>query len=235
MEEILKKKGFRKEPKKFQFILELLSEDKMFENFNRITRKGIKKAQKSNLTIKEIDREEELEKFYQLYLKNMKSFGTPQHAYNYFRNFMMMGKDFFKGLNCYREEKLIGSLIVFYNKTYMYAAYNFSDYKSLVYQPNDLLYWEMIRWASNHNISYFDFGQCEPDAEDGSHASGIYKFKSKWGGKLYKKSYFYYSFENEEKKSNKKSEYKKMIRVWRRLPLWIIKFIGPKIASQLAL
>lgn len=236
IEEILTNEGFKKDLKRHQFILKLEDEKTLWDNFSRITRKGIKKAKKSKLIMKGIRDEKELKAFYELYLKNMKNFGTPQHSYDFFLNIFNIMKDNFMGLNCYKEGKLIGSLIVFHSKNYMYAAYNFSEHDYLIYQPNDLLYWEMIIWAIKNNIKYFDFGQCEVNAEEGSRAAGIYKFKSKWKGMLYERPYFYYSFGDEKRKnSEEKEKYKKMIKIWRTLPIILIKKIGPKLASELAL
>ena len=236
IERVITAIGFKKEMKRQQFILKLETEEKLWNNFIRITRKGIKKAQKSGLTLNEIKDENELKKFYELYLKSMRDFGTPQHSYDFFANFFNMMKKNIRGLNCYKDGKLIGSLIVLCSKNYMYAAYNFSEHSSLIYQPNDLLYWEMIRWAIKNEIKYFDFGQCETDAKEGSHAAGIYKFKSKWMGTLYERPYFFLSF-NEEKEGNsqEKEKFKEMIKIWQNLPIILIKKIGPQIASGLAL
>ncbi len=183
-EKVLFEEGFSKESNRSQFILELKDEEELWNSFNRITRKGIRKAHKSDLVIKEIDNERELKNFYKMYLESMRDFGTPQHSYKYFENLSTIAKENFKGLNCYKDDVLISSLIVLHSKSYMYAAYNFSKSEYLKYQPNDLLYWEMIKWAVDNNIQYFDFGQCEPKAKEGTHAYGIYKFKSKRNGNL---------------------------------------------------
>lgn len=236
IEEILTNEGFEKVLKRYQFILKLEDEKTLWDNFSRVTRKGIKKAKKSELIMKKIRDEEELKAFYELYLKNMRNFGTPQHSYNFFLNLFNIMKDNFMGLNCYREGRLIGSLVGFYSKNYMHAAYNFSERDYLIYRPNDLLYWKMITWARKKGIKYFDFGQCEVNAKEGSHAAGIYNFKSKWNGVLYERPYFYYSFGDEKRKnSEKKEKYKKMVGIWKNLPVTLIKKIGPKLASELAL
>ena len=226
--------GFKKEFKKNQFILQLRGEEELWNDFNRITRKGIKKAKKSNLQLKEINNEEELKSFYKLYFNNMKNFGTPQHSYNFFNNLRGMKKEF-KGLNCYKEDKLIGSLIILCTKHYSYAAYNVSDRKFLIYQPNDLIHWEMIRWCMKKGIKYFDFGQCDASSKEGTHAYGIYKFKKKWGGKLYNRCYFYYEFDKKDKIESIKKERDLLTNIWGKLPSSLIKIIGPKIASQLGI
>jgi len=237
MEKTFIKLGFKKEFKKNQLILKLKSEDDLWNDFNRITKKGIKKAEKSSLKLKDLDNEEELKAFYNLYMRNMRNFGTPQHSYGFFKNLSNLFKEGFKGINCYKEEKLIASLLVLYGKDYMYAAYNVSEPKFLIYQPNDLIHWEMIRWGIKKGIKYFDIGQCDSNAEQGTHAAGIYRFKSKWGARIYDKYYFHYKIREDLKTERPKgrSEYEKVIKIWKKLPLPIIKKIGPRIASQLAL
>jgi len=235
IEDFLIKEKFEKVSEKNQCILKLEKEEILWDNFNRITRKGIKKANKSDLILKEINNEREFRLFYKLYFKNMKNFGTPQHSYLFFSNMYKYLKENFKGLNCYKEGKLIASLIAFYSKDYMYAAYNFSESAYLKYQPNDLLYWEMIKLAIKKNIKYFDFGQCEANAKEGTRAAGIYRFKSKWTGDLYEKNYFYYRKQKKDSKDLGKDKKESLVKIWKSLPSPLIKLIGPKIASQLAL
>ncbi len=235
IEKLLFEQGFKKESgNKHQFILRLTNEENLWNTFDRITRKGIKKAKKSELELKDITNEKELKRFYKLYLKNMKKFGSPQHSYSFFLNLLKYLKDNFKGINCYKKEKLIASLISFYTKDYMCAAYNSSEHEYLKYQPNDLLHWEMIRWAIQKGIKYFDFEECEIDAKKGTHAAGLYRFKAKWKGELYERPYFYYYFKKRKRDYiKKKNNLKKYRSVWSKLPFPIIKLIGPKICSEL--
>lgn len=233
---IFLEEGFAEEDSKNQIVLELKNKEELWEDFDRMTKKGIKKAEKSGLTLKEIGEENELKKFYKIYLKNMKDFGSPQHSYKYFANLFNYMKEEFKGLNCYKGEELIGSLIVLCYNDLIYAAYNSSERKFLKYQPNDLLHWELIKWGAEKGIKYFDFGQCDKDAEKGNHAEGIFRFKSKWKGKIYDKKSFYYNLSKDKNsKENKKNNLKKFRAVWKKLPLPILKIIGPKINSQLGI
>ena len=226
--------NFHERKEKNQIFLELKGESELWEGFNRITRKGIKKAEKSELEIKEINNEEELKKFYNLYLKNMKTFESPQHSYTYFLNLFNKLRKNFKGLNCYKDKELIGSLIVLFSKNYVHASYNPSNGKYLRHQPNDLLHWEIIKWASKNKIIYFDMGQCESNAKEGTRAEGIFRFKKKWLGKVYDKVYFYYYLnENNKEKVREEDKLKKFRKLWSKIPLSVLKVIGPKIISQL--
>jgi len=51
-------------------------------------------------------------------------------------------------------------------------ASSYREYFSLC--PNNLLYWEMIRWGCEQGYRRFDFGRSSPQ-------SGTYHFKKQWG------------------------------------------------------
>jgi len=229
---ILSSLNFVEKNNKNQIFLKIEGADAMRGNLSRITKKGIKKAEKSNLRIEEITNEEELKRFYSLYENNMKSFGSPQHSYQYFLNLFSVMKNNFRGLNCYKESKLISSLIVFFSKNYIHAAFNPSDGDYLVYQPNDLLHWETIKWAEKKGVKYFDIGQCDIDAQNDTRAGGILRFKKKWNGVIYeKKSFLYYI--NNNKKTGGNSKLKRFSFLWKKLPIFFTRVVGPKINSQL--
>ena len=163
----------------------------------------------------------------------MKKFGSPQHSFNFFGNMLkLMGKNFV-GFNCYKDKKMVGSLIMLnYNKS-GYIAFNVSKTEYRNFRPNDLLYWVAIKWAINNNLKSIDMGQVDKNSSD-SRAIGLYKFKKKWLGDLYDRIYFYYSFSKfKEKNEGKKDKLKRLRNVWRKLPLFITKRLGPKVTSQL--
>ena len=138
------------------------------------------------------------------------------------------------GLNCYLNGKLIASIILFYEKKYGYIAFNISNKKYKECRPNDLLYWNIIKTAIKKNIKYIDMGQVEKDAEKGTRAYGLYNFKKKWLGTLYERIYLTYFFKKGDGRGNKE-KLKKFRKIWKKLPLFLTKIIGPKITSQLGL
>ena len=234
-EKILSKLGFKKNVEKHQFIIHLTSEEDIWKRFHKHTRNDIRKAEKSGLNVVGIKDEDEMKKFYNLYLDEMKKFGTPQHSYKFFKNLLYFLKEDFFGLNCYFKDRLIGSIIILRNKNYSNIAFNVSDEKYRgEFRPNDFLYWESIKWAVKNNVKFVDMGQVEKDAEEGSHAQGLYKFKSKWLGELYERIYFTFSFKD-EKSSQKKDSLKKYRKIWKKLPLSLVKIIGPKICRELGI
>lgn len=230
LEKVALNLGFCKNIVKGHLVSELTSEEDFWKRFHKHTRNDIRKAGKSELKIKKIESLDGLKLFYKLYFKQMKKFGTPQHSFKFFRNcFEMMGKDFF-GLNCYKDRRLIGSIILFINNSYAYVPFNISDDKFRTFRTNDLLYWESLKWCMKNNIKSFDIGQIDLNPERGTREEALLKFKKKWLGKEYRRIYFTKGFVYHESSN---SSLKKLRPVWSKLPNSIIKIIGPRICSQL--
>ena len=224
------REGFGAIGEKEQLIVNLTSEEDMWKRFHKHTRNDIRKAMKSELQVIPIDNDSELKKFYSLYIWEMKNFGTPQHSFKFFNNSFKSEKVI--GFNCYKKREMIGSIVVFFNKRFGYVGFNISNVKYRNLRPNDLLYWETIRWAINNKLDKLDLGQVKKDALRGSRSQGLFKFKQKWLGEIYERVYFTFPKRENSKKKNK---LKRLRRVWRKIPLPIIKIIGPKICSELGI
>ncbi|MFH1308568.1 MAG: GNAT family N-acetyltransferase [Patescibacteria group bacterium] len=224
--------GFQQQKTKQQFILKLTSEEDMWKRFHKHTRNDIRLAMKSDLDMKKIDNVKEMKSFFKLYVKEMRNFGTPQHSFKFFKNMFEIMKPL--GLNCYKDGKIIGGLIMLKYKKEAYIMFNISKSKFRKYRPNDLLYWSAIRWAIDHKLKIIDLGQIDKEVEKGTHAHGLYKFKSKWLAELYDRVYFYYSKDQKTSGGNKEM-YKGLRGLWRKIPLFGTKIIGPKIAAELGL
>ncbi len=227
---LLTGQGFNENEVKGHIVSDLKSIDYMWENFHKHTRNDIRMAEKSGLEIKTIDSMKELKNFYKLYLNEMRNFGTPQHSFKFFKNCFRILNDSFRGLNCYKEGEIIGSIILFLDEDYAYVAYNISKGKFRKYRPNDMLYWSAIKWCISHKITSLDMGQIDFNPLKGSRELNLLKFKKKWLGREYKRIYFTKGFSIQENKSN---NLKKFRVIWRFLPKPIVKIFGPKICSRI--
>jgi len=222
--------GFSKDTSRSQMITSLENESVMWKKFHKHTRNDIRKAEKSDLQLRIIKDSLELKAFYRLYFQNMKKFGTPQHSYEFFHNLLnMLGNNFY-GLNCYKKNTLIGSIILLFNKNFGYVAFNVSNPEFRKFRPNDLLYWESIKYLRNRKVKSLDLGQVEMTKEH-SRARNLYKFKKKWLAKDYERAYFYFPRENSN--LDRKDTLKKFRTLWSFFPKSILRFLGPKISSEL--
>ena len=92
---------------------------------------------------------------------------------------------------------------------------------------NMLMYWEVLRFAIKQKYQYFDFGRSSKN-------SGTFRFKQQWGAKP-KPLFWHYWLANDAgmpalNPSNPK--YTLMINVWRRLPVFLTKWLGPRIVKN---
>lgn len=225
-------KKLAKHSVKGHIITELTNEEDLWKRFAKHTRNDIRKAEKSGLSLKRIESENELKKFYKLYLKEIKRFGTPQHSYKFFNNcFKIMQKDFL-GFNCYKNSILIGSIIVFISNDYAYVSFNVSNPKYRNFRPNDTLYWETIKECMKKQIKYLDLGQIDLNVADEGRAKNLLKFKRKWLGKVHKKYLIGLNIENSQ---SKKDSLKKFRTIWSKLPIFVVRFVGPRVVSRIGL
>ncbi len=230
---ILKKSQFVDNPEKHQLIVDLTSKEDMWKRFHKHTRNDYRMSKKSGLVLSKIDSLKKLNQFYKLYICQMKTFGSPPHSKKYFINLFELGKDsIFSGFNCYKDNAIAGSIIILYYGKNGYVAFNVSNPDFRDCRPNDFLYWNVIKECIKNKLTRLDLGQVELDLKFGTRARGLYKFKIKWLGKTYERNYFRYNPQGVIEISGK-SKLKKLRGIWKLLPLWAIKLVGPKICSEL--
>lgn len=230
IKKILSEMGFDEFSEKAHIVTKLTPEEDMWKRFHKHTRNDIRKAEKPSLKIKKIESVKELKKFYLLYLRQMKGFGTPQHSFKFFENYFNIMKRNFFGLNCYKGGKLIASIILFLGNREAYVSFNVSNPQYRSYRPNDLLYLAVIKECIKKKIKYFDIGQIDLNTKKGTREDSLLKFKLKWLGESHKKVHFTLNFKHD---SNKKDSLKKFRKIWKKLPLFVVKLVGPKIVREL--
>jgi lipid II:glycine glycyltransferase (peptidoglycan interpeptide bridge formation enzyme) len=100
------------------------------------------------------------------------------------------------------------------------------DYKALC--PNQMLYWEAIRFAMARGFKEFDFGRSTPN-------EGTFNFKKQWGAAPVQLNWQYLLGASrlvpELNPSNPR--YRLAIGAWKRLPVWATKAIGPSIVRNI--
>jgi len=76
----------------------------------------------------------------------------------------------------YKGKFIAGTITLFYKDTaYFWDAGWHRDYGSLA--PNDLLHWQVIKWANQNRYKYYDLLRLEADR-----LPGIARWKMKFGG-----------------------------------------------------
>lgn len=190
-------------------------------------RNQVRKAQKSGLEAV-LGRLELLDGFYEVFCRNMRDLGTPVYGRKFFRNVL----EAFPEQSCLLAVELSGKtvaagLLVWFRDTLEVPwASSIGDYREKC--PNNLLYWEAIRFAIGKELSRFDFGRSTP-------GEGTFRFKKQWGAKPVQLYWQYLLEQNarlpELNPDNPK--YRLAIRIWQKLPVAVTKVLGPGIVRNI--
>ncbi|MBL8821531.1 MAG: FemAB family PEP-CTERM system-associated protein [Planctomycetia bacterium] len=195
----------------------------LWKAFNPKVRNQIRKAEKNELTVR-WGALEELPAFYQVFSTNMRDLGTPVFSRKMFSRILSTFPDaaelctVYKGMNPVAS----GLLLHGHGVTEVPSASSLREYNSTC--ANMLMYWNMLKRAVERKQRVFDFGRSSPD-------SPTYQFKKQWGAQAEAAAWQYYlrgGSTSDLRPDNPR--FRLLINTWKKLPLWLTRWIGPPIA-----
>ena len=220
--------GLSSKEHKVTMILDLAgNEETQWSGFNAKLRNQIRKAQKSGLRFA-VGQYELLDGFYDVFARNMRDLGTPVYAKNFFQRILTSFPNCTRILAVYYEKRMIAAGIALWFKDVLQIpwASSIADYKALC--PNNMLYWEAIKFAINSEFKKFDFGRSTPN-------EGTFNFKKQWGA-LPVQLYWQYLLRDGRTiphLSPSNPKYRAAIRVWQNLPVPVTNLLGPLIVQNI--
>lgn len=189
-------------------------------------RNQVRKAIKSGLTIDFGNNY--IDDLYRVLAINHRDFGTPLHNKGFFKKVLEEFSERAGIIVAKYHGKVIAGML------YIHCRGVFSDpwassmrqYNKLC--PNNLLYWEAIKYACKNGFEYFDFGRSTINC-------GTYNFKKQWGAEPVQLNYQYFlNKANEIPVHNAHdNKYQLAINIWKRLPMVIANTIGPRVVRHL--
>jgi FemAB-related protein (PEP-CTERM system-associated) len=190
-------------------------------------RNQVRKAEKSGL-IAETGHIELLDGFYEVFCRNMRDLGTPVYGKKFFRNILETFPDTTRIISVMFEGKTVASGLLTWFKDRMEVpwASSIRDYREMC--PNNLLYWEAIRFSIGNGSKTFDFGRSTP-------GEGTFRFKKQWGAKPVQ-HYWQYLLEQGEnipELNPDNPKYRMAIKIWQQMPVALTKVIGPRIVRSI--
>jgi lipid II:glycine glycyltransferase (peptidoglycan interpeptide bridge formation enzyme) len=163
----------------------------------------------------------------------MRALGSPVHSKQWFTSLLENYQESMIISVVYKEYLPIGAGIVLLSgdKAAIPWASTKAEYNRL--SPNMMLYWSLLKHLSDNNINHFDFGRS-------SYGEGTYKFKQQWGAKpkaLIWQTLVMPSGELEtDASATSNSKLRTLVEnTWRKLPLNLTVFLGPKIRKHISL
>jgi FemAB-related protein (PEP-CTERM system-associated) len=213
---------------KVTFSLPLSDPERMWSGLDAKVRNQVRKAMKSGLQTT-WGGLEALDAFYDVFATNMRDLGSPVHARRFFAAILSEFRTSARLILVKDGDATIagGVCIAFRDTVIVPWAAARRDYRPKC--PNNLLYWEAIRWSCQEGFGYFDFGRSSP-------GSGTYAFKKQWGA--VESPLAWQCFQRKGGRGDLvdsgPGKYDWLIKAWGRLPVAVTRLIGPPLRKHLS-
>ncbi|GIW94947.1 MAG: hypothetical protein KatS3mg110_2988 [Pirellulaceae bacterium] len=198
------------------------SPDTLWKSLDPKVRNQVRKGERSGLSV-HWGSNELLDEFYQVFSINMRDLGTPVFSKRLFQAILLHFEQDAELCVVRLDKKPVAAGLLVHGPgfTEVPSASSLRRYNST--NANMLMYWHLLERAIARRSSYFDFGRSSPD-------SGTYRFKKQWGALPCPAVWQYYLREgsiNDMRPDN--ARFSLAIRVWRKLPVWLTRLLGPVI------
>ena len=201
--------------------------DELWHSFKPKIRNRVRKAEKSGIIIVR-GGPELLDDFYRIWTVRMHQVGTPCYPRKLFSGIMETFPNNCQIFLTRLKDITIGAIFAYHFNGLVQIPWGavLVEYNNLA--PTSFLLWSIMKHFCSTGASCFDFGRTTID-------SGPYKFKRQWGAKPIQLHYQYWTRPGHElslaKPNNPK--YRNKIQMWKRIPLWMTRLIGPTISRSL--
>jgi FemAB-related protein (PEP-CTERM system-associated) len=173
---------------------------------------------------------EYLDQFYNVFVVNKRRLGSPAFPLQQFEAV----RDYFgreaELLTIWHEKRLVAGVISFFYEDRVMPYYGASLPEAFSLAVNDFMYWELMREACLAGYKIFDFGRSRE-------GTGSYDFKRHWGFEPKPLAYQYILVNGSgiPNLSPGNPRLQLFIETWKRLPLPMVKRIGPMLTRWLPL
>ena len=200
----------------------------LWTGFKAKVRNQVKKATKSGLSV-EMGGAEHLDAFYDCYSENMRDLGSPVHSRGFFRSLLGEFPDDIQLFIARKDSRPAGGALLLTFKDTAEVPWASSRREFFKYCPNNLLYWEMIRYTCEQGLARFDFGRS-------SEGTGTYRFKKQWGSEPTPLYWQYYLPQGATPPdpSHAGLASRLLVGMWKKLPLGVANAIGPRIRGHIS-
>jgi FemAB-related protein (PEP-CTERM system-associated) len=186
-----------------------------------MVRKGLQKGLHSRIDANTADH-------YALYSESLRNLGTPVFSRKYLDTLRRVFGDACEILTVMHEDVAVASVLSFYFRDEVLPYYGGGGAAARPVAGNDFMYWEVLERARQRGLRIFDYGRSKRD-------TGSFDFKVHWGFEPEALHYEYYLVRARSMPnlSPTNPNYARAISLWRRMPLWLTQWLGPRVAGYL--
>jgi len=207
-------------------MLQLAAEEDHWNKISSRNRNKIRKAEKNGLTAD--FGMKYLAEFHDVYSINLRYLGTPIFPLRMFQKVAEVFGEQVELLVLKLDGVVVSGMFLFKFKDMISEPWVASLRQYNKIYVNNLLYWQAIKYACANGFKTFDFGRSTID-------TGTYNFKLQWDAEPVKLHYQYFlnlaSGPPVVDATNNK--YEAAISIWKKLPLFVTNFIGPRLVQYL--
>src|SRR3989339_55933 len=150
------------------------SSEKLLSSFKAKLRSQVKKPFKDGLTVQS-GGSELLNEFYRLFSENMRDLGSPVHSRSWIKQILcrFKNKAVLFIVKMPDQTPAAGGILLCHPRAVSVPwASSLRRFNS--WNPNMMLYWAFLKFASDNKYPFFDFGRSTP-------GEGTFGFKKQWG------------------------------------------------------
>jgi FemAB-related protein (PEP-CTERM system-associated) len=196
--------------------------DELWEGLSGKVRNQVRKGQKSGLQVA-WGGEELLPEFYDVFSHHMRDLGTPVYGRRFFQAILRHFPDRAElcVLRAGRRPAAVALLLHGDGVSEVPSAACLRCFNSTC--ANMFMYWCLLERAVRRGQALFDFGRSTVD-------SNTYQFKKQWGAQPSPAIWQYYVRKGSISAVRPESpSYRRLIAAWKRTPLWLSRWLGPRI------
>jgi predicted N-acyltransferase len=192
-------------------------------------RNQVRKAEKEGLTVASWDPDALLDGFYDCFAQNMRDLGTPVHARRFFLEAARGFGERLRFVVAADGTRAVGGLVAIHYAGRVTVTWASTLRSERPRCPNQLIYWEALRWAVGRGASHFDFGRSPI-------GGGTYRFKRGWGAAEAPLAWVRLSPTGEPLRPDALREnwlLGRLSTIWQRLPVGLTRGLGPPLRRHL--
>jgi FemAB-related protein (PEP-CTERM system-associated) len=200
---------------------------RQWEQLDRKVRNQVRKGEKSQLDVT-IGGLELADDFYAVFAHNMRDLGTPVYARRFFTEVLRAFPETTRVFVVRQGERPLAASLVYWHGSMIEVPWASALRESNPLCANMLLYWHMVKFASDRGFAVFDFGRSTPN-------EGTFHFKQQWGATPVELVWEYWNAAGSPPPNlnPKNPKFDLAIKVWQRLPVRVATAIGPHVVRNI--
>jgi CelD/BcsL family acetyltransferase involved in cellulose biosynthesis len=205
-------------------------EDALFARMDSSTRRAIRKAEKSGLTVTVSSGLDALKTFYSLHCKTRQKHGLPPQPFGFFSSIFrhILSRDLGMVVVAHWQDRPVAASVYFQWGAQAVYKFGASDDTFQQFRGPSLVMWEAIKRLRRHGARTLDLGRTSIDHE------GLRRFKLHWGAREHKIEYVKYDLRRNRFVTDTDGATGWHNRVFRALPVGLSRVIGAALYRHLA-